>query len=527
MEDRMDSKHAEIRKYFRALHKRKYLFIFFALFIMSVVAWGSYFLPKQYEAKSTVFIETNVIKNLVSGIAITPSMQDRIRVLSYAMLSRGLILQVLRDLDLDIEAEGNDKALENKIRDFQTKTKITVKGNDLFIVSLRNHDPKLAMNYVNTLVRRYIEENISAKREEAYGANRFLNEQIVLFKEKLDKADEKIINYRREKGVYMSVDETSLINEIKGYQGEIEKLNIRRNELLATKNKIQKQLAGEEPFTVAFARHVEGGQNDATITALENRINKLLVQYTENYPEIIKLRVEIEALKKQKAAAPQMDAIKKSDSATEPELSAMNPIFQELRQKLLQTETEIEALDAKRRQISTIINQKTNELRYIPVEKKQLSDLMREKDNYTQMYQQLLARAGQSEVSKQMEIEDKAATFRIVDPAVLSTKPVSPDRVKIILFGIVVGILGGFGGVILRESLDFSIKDVRALKNMGVEILAIIPKIGNEEERERERKKARLIYSIAGSYFFIICMTLLHEIMGFTYIDNLINRFMT
>jgi hypothetical protein len=104
-------------------------------------------------------------------------------------------------------------------------------------------------------------------------------------------------------------------------------------------------------------------------------------------------------------------------------------------------------------------------------------------------------------------------------------KPVSPDRVKIILFGIAVGILGGFGGVILRETLDFSIKDVHTLKNMGMDILAIIPKIGNKEEEARDRKKAKLVYSIAGSYFFIICITLLHEIMGLTFIDNLFNRF--
>jgi len=515
--DKTGSLNSEIQKYLKLLVRRKYFFISLSLCIMSIIVWGSYFLKKEYEAKSTIFIESNVINSLVRGIAITPSMEDRIRVLRYAILSRGIVSKVLSDLDLDIKAKNNNRALEDMITNFQNKTQINVKGNELFIVSVRDNDPELAMNYVNALVRRYVEENTSAKREEAYGANRFLSEQIVLFKEKLDKADEAIINFRREKGLYIANDESSIINEIKAYKGEIERINIKRNELIATKDRLKNQLEGEEPFTVALVRHVEGSNKDSTITALENRINQLLIRYTDNYPEVIKLKAEIEALKKQKSVTP-------SESVTEPELSAANPIFQELKQKLLQTETEIEALDAKKNQIITMIARKQNELRYIPEDKKILSDLVKARDMHKNMYEQLLARAGQSEVSKQMEIDDKATTFRIVDPAVLPTKPVSPDRVKLIFIGIFVGFLGGFGGTIAREGIDFSVKDVQTLKSLGIEVLAVIPKIFNEEEQRKKNKRDRLIYVIAGSYFLIICLTLIHEMMGFTYIDTLVTH---
>lgn len=520
----MDLLNMEIEKYLKIIINRKYFFIFLSLCIMSIIVWGSYFLEKQYEAKSTIFIESNVISNLVKGIAITPSMEDKIRVLKYAMLSRRLLSKVMSDLDLDIKAKNNNKALEDMIMDFQNRTEINVKGNDLFIISYRNNDPKLAMNYVNTLVRRYVEENVYAQREEAYGASRFLSEQVNLFKEKLDKADEAIINFRREQGVYAGIDESSIINQINEYKGEIEKINIKRNELIATKDSIKKQLEGEEPFTVALARHVEGSNKDSTITVLENRIKRLLIQYTDNYPEVIKLKAEIEALKKQEAATRQESVTDAKKAETEPELSATNPIFQDLKQKLLQAETEIGALDARKKQIMTMIAQKEHELRYIPEGKKKISDLEKERDSYKNVYEQLLGRAGQSEVSKQMEISDKTTTFQIVDPAVLPTKPVSPDRVKWILAGIFLGLLGGFGGTYLRESIDSSIKDVHTLKGFGIEVLAVIPKIFNEEEQIKKRKRDRLIYVIAGSYFLIICLSLIHEIMGLTYIDTLVTH---
>ena len=510
----MNLQHSEIQKYLRALNKGKYFFIVLSLSIMSVIVWGSYFLPKKYEAKSTIFIESNVIQNLIQGIAISPSMVDRIRVLSYAMLSRDLISKVLSDLDVDARKKVD---FEEKIKEYQAKTAISVKDNDIFIVSVRDMNPKFAMDYVNALVRKYVEENVSSKREEAYGANRFLNEQVAQFKEKLDKADEKIINFRKVKGIYMAVDEGSVIQEIKQLKTEIENINVMRNQLMATKNVTQMQLKNEQPMTVAFSRY-SGGE----VTALENRMRQLLVRYTENYPEVIKIKAEIEVLKKQAEAKPKDVP---SGDTTEPEMSTMNPIYQQLKQTFLQTEAEIEALDARKRQLASLIGQKETELRNIPEGKKVLADFEKERDSYKQIYEQILQKVGQSEVSKQMEIGDKATTFRIVDPAIMPTKPVSPNRVKMILAGIFFGIFGGFAGIVAKENLSTTVKSVENLKRLGVEVLAVIPRIFNEEEQQVKAKKDKLVYSIAGSYLCVIGLLLVHELMGLTYIDSFFNLF--
>ena len=512
----MNIQNSELQKYLKALNKGKYFFIVLSLSIMSVIVWGSYFLPKRYEAKSTVFIESNVINSMIKGIAFTPSMEDRIRVLRYAMLSRGLVAKTLTDLDVDTK---DTKEFEEKILAYQKYTQVSVKGNDLFIVSLRDRDPKFAMNYINTLVSRYVEENVSAKREEAYGANRFLSEQVGQFKEKLDKADEKVIKYRQEKGIYMAVDEASVIQEIKQLRTEIENINIMRNQLMATKNITQTQLKNEEPMTVAFSRHAG---NDATITALENKMRQLLTKYNQNYPEVIRLKGEIETLKKQAATKPQDMP---SGDSMEPEMSTMNPVYQQLKQTLLQTEAEIDALDARRRQLTSLAARKEGELRYIPEGRKVLTDLEKERDSYKNIYEQLLGRVGQSEVSKDMEIEDKATTFRIVDPAVLPMKPVSPDRVKLIFIGIFLGILGGIGGIVARENFSPSVNSLKTIKNLGIEVLAVIPRIFNAEEQHIKAKKDKLVYSIAGSYLCVIGLLLVHELLGLTYVDRFFNLF--
>ena len=172
-----DTAQMDIKKYWQLIVRRKYLFIAVSLLVLSVVVWGSFFMPRIYEAKSTVFIEKNIIQNLVSGIVVSPSVEDRIRVLTYSMMSRQMLLKVINAMDLDVKAK-NQEETESIIENFQNDTKIAVKGSDLFIVSYRGRSPKLTRDYVNTLVSEYIEENTSSKRKETYVASRFLSDQI-------------------------------------------------------------------------------------------------------------------------------------------------------------------------------------------------------------------------------------------------------------------------------------------------------------------------------------------------------------
>ncbi|MBI5468414.1 MAG: chain length-determining protein [Deltaproteobacteria bacterium] len=505
----MEIQRIEIKKYLKILIRRKFVFMGVALMVMSGIVWGSYFMSKKYEAKSMVFIESNVIKNLVGGIAITPSMNDRIRVLRYAMLSRGLISKVVKDLDLDTKVK-NDAKVEEMITDFQARTTINVRGNDMFIVSFTDTNPKLAMDYINSLVRNYVEENISAKREESYGANSFLKEQVALLKDKVNKGDDEIIKFRQRQGVYVSIDENALINDIKSYKTEIDSIDVKKNELLATKNSIKKQLEGKEPLNSS------GG---AIVAALENRIKQLLVVYTENYPEIVKLRAEIDAAKKQQVAAPKN--VEEEAGVMSDEDAATNPIYSDLRQRYLQAESDISALDAKRKKLLSLISARENELRVLPADKKKLYELEQERNANRELFEQLRQRLGQSEFSKKMEIEDKSTTFRIVDPAVLPTRPVTP-RLKVMLAGVFIGLIGGIGAVFLREQFDSSIKETQTLKLLGLEVLAVIPKIFNETENRKKVKKERLIYTLAGIYFLVICSSLALEVMIPSYVDGMI-----
>jgi uncharacterized protein involved in exopolysaccharide biosynthesis len=143
---------------------------------------------------------------------------------------------------------------------------------------------------------------------------------------------------------------------------------------------------------------------------LQKRLDSLLVQYTENHPEVQKVQSEIEALKTKYNISPKKLA-----------------------------------------HASNVNNR--------------LTVIERERESTKKIYDDLTAAYGKSQVSVQAEMQDKAGTFKIVDPAVLPIKPVSPNRILIILLGIVGGIAGAAALIVLLDAFDDSVKNVDTIRD--------------------------------------------------------------
>ena len=90
-------------------------------------------------------------------------------------------------------------------------------------------------------------------------------------------------------------------------------------------------------------------------------------------------------------------------------------------------------------------------------------------------------------------------------------RPISPDRIKIILIGMAMGLAGGLGVLMLRDNLDRSVKEVSTLKVLNVPVLAVIPLMKSEEDTRLERRRDVRLYIMGGLYFSLIVAVLVLE----------------
>ncbi|GFE60811.1 XrtA system polysaccharide chain length determinant [Geobacter sp. AOG2] len=485
----MQSSEFDYKKYLQLLIRRKELFVVLALLIMTAGIILSFVLPKKYEAKSTVFIEKNVISELVKGITVTPSMEDTIKVLTYAITSRTLLSKAADTIDMNL-APNIRIDNEELVKKLQKNIDIQVKDKNLFIISYKDSNPKTARDFVNTLVRLYIEENTSSKRDESYDATKFLSEQINTFKAKLEKAQNDVNAYKRDKGSVIAIDEGKLFEEINTAQQKLYDMELKRRQLEGMRQVTKKS----------------GNPLQAKLLSLQKKLGDLRSEYTDNYPEVIRIKGEIETIQEQMKGHADMG------------YQSLDPT------ELAKIDAEIAAIKVSEEGMRRYIATNQSLLRNIPSAKAGLDKLELEKNNQKNIYDQLFARHGQSEVSKQMEVQDKSTTFRVVDPAILPTKPVSPNRLKIMLMGIIGGIAGSFGILLLLDQMDTSVKDVNFIKDFNVPVLAVIPHINDARELAAQRRRATRLFTIASIYFlFILCFPAM-ELMGSTYVDKIFNN---
>ncbi|HXY55780.1 MAG TPA: GNVR domain-containing protein [Nitrospirota bacterium] len=436
----------DLKRYLNLIRKRRVLFASLAAVVITAAFIISHVIPPLYEAKILVSIEKNFLNDISKGLAVSPSVDSKVSALSTVLNSRTLIYKVISDLDLEVNKKS-EAEIEKLIKSVQNRTEVKIEFNkvsrndvDFFTVSFQDRDPKIARDYVNTLIGRYIEESLRYKREESTGANSFLLDQINLFKAKAGKLDEEIVRLTEKE------DQAELMKK-KEDEAELMKNN--------------RIIAGDE-------RLVE-------LKKLQKRLDYLLVHYTDTFPEVVKVKAEIETLKakiKANPYKPPVDdvAAKQSKGTTKAALMPDSNV------------------------------------------KTRLAELERERDTNKRIYDELASAYGISQVSTQAEIQDRVGRFRIVDPAILPFKPVSPDRLKIMLIGIFIGLAGAFGFIIVLDSINKSVKSIDSLKKFGLPII-FVPHIPNPGELKRSRRDNIVFYGFSSLFVSLLVAVLVREVL--------------
>lgn len=463
-------------------------FICIVVAITSVAACiVSYVVPKQYMAECTVSIEQNIISDLVKGIALTPSADSKMRLLNVYLRSRNLLEQIISTLDMDLLVRTPQKK-EALIQSLQDR--IGISHNErrgVFTITFKDRDPMLASDFVNTMTRLYIEENTAEKRKESYDATMFLRQQIAVFEDRITKVQLDIDNFKAQKGMYLGLNEQLLRQQIQTLEQRLELSTIRKNELIA------KQLL----------------LSDTSVLADQLRAKELALQsaratYTERHPVVKRLMLETKGLK---------ELIAQSEkNPTRPVSSAEYQTIQ----VELQSIAEMEA------NLANTLTERTKDLEELPAVRTELSEMEQKKAHEKRIYDQLVDRLSKATISKDMEIQDKGVSFRVIDSAIPPNIPVFPKRYLFMIGGIV----GGFGlavGIVLaNDILRGKIRSSHDLRAYNIPILIKLPNTVNPAVLSRQKRVTSAFVLLTACLLLIICAAAAIEFLHLPYIERAI-----
>jgi succinoglycan biosynthesis transport protein ExoP len=139
-----------------------------------------------------------------------------------------------------------------------------------------------------------------------------------------------------------------------------------------------------------------------------------------------------------------------------------------------------------------------------------LAALTRDHQTAQKKYDEIQAKKMTAQVSENLEGDQKAERFAVLEPPTLPDKPVKPDRKKLLLLGLMLAMAAPVGMVSLMETLHGTVRGVGQISAvLGQKPLVAVPFIPIASE-QAERRKMVLALIAGGVLVLGLVLMLVH-----------------
>jgi polysaccharide chain length determinant protein (PEP-CTERM system associated) len=244
-------------------------------------------------------------------------------------------------------------------------------------------------------------------------------------------------------------------------------------------------------------------EDQMSLDQLKDKLAGLRASYTDQHPDVVRLKARIDRLEKEQASAPRVP-----DNAGEGGGTTGRPASAQLNAETARQKTvilgSIRALEAEIARGNQEIRDHQRRIEATPRREQELLTIKRDYENIKASYSSLLNRKLEADIGVNMEKKQKGEQFQVIDVARLPEKPVSPDLPKLFMITIVAGLGLGAGLVFLLDMADTSVRHLDKLEEeIGLPVLATLPRIFQAGDRRRNR-----VRQTATAVSIVIALTL-------------------
>ena len=259
-----------------------------------------YTIPNQYNARATVYIDTNsIMKPLLKGLAVDTSVKPDLGVISQTLLNRETLLSVIQETDMelqvvnDIERNAMLRKLAKSIKLTSSQgTKKVKRGQpqgDTFKIAYTGGSADSAYQVVSKLLDIMIENTLNTSRIDTKVAQGFLDKQIAEYEARLTEAEEKLAKFQKENVGVMPTDKGGYYARLQGALGSVSRT---KSELRRERQRfaeLRKQLSGESPV-------LDLNTSGASLRALQQDLADLQSRFTDQHPDVLAVKAKIKDL---------------------------------------------------------------------------------------------------------------------------------------------------------------------------------------------------------------------------------------
>jgi len=479
-----------LNDYTAIVKRRKWSFILPATIVFIVAAVVALALPSVYKSTSTILIEEQDIPAEYVKTSVTSYAEQRLQSIHQRIVSFSRLLDMINRFNLypELKERWTSEEIVGKMREdiilepisadvIDRRTGRPSEATIAFTLSYEGKSPQEVQRVANTLASLFLEENLQVREKQATETSEFLAQEMDKVKEALAQLESK-----------MAVFKEAHMNELPElFQVNMQSLNNAESnmERLSEQLRSMKEREGYLQTQLASVPREDENRDKKRLDELKVQLVALQARYSDQYPDVKKTSAEIIELEKRVN-----NSTNPSDNPSHSNTTPDNPAYITLAAQLSSTQADIVSIKRQIQEANKLADMYRQRIANTPKVEETYKAILIERDNTQAKYNDLMRKHMEARVAQGLEKEQKGERFTLIDPARLPEKPDKPNRLAIMLIGIVLGIGAGVGWASLREFTDLSIRDSESLVlATSYPVLASIPDLKTKEDLQRERKK--------------------------------------
>jgi polysaccharide chain length determinant protein (PEP-CTERM system associated) len=470
---------------YMAMLRRRWVLIVVLALVGGPVAYGvSRFLPDRYKSQTLVLVERPSVPEKIVASLDTEDLAQRLSSMQQQILSRSRLEPIINQFGL-YSNDTNKVPMEDLVERLQKAIEVTpvlpmaqTQSRELpgFYVNVTLGNARTAQQVCTAVTSMFIEENLRLRQQHSEDTTQFLVHQLAEAKANLDEQDEKLAAFKSHYLGSLPEQEQMNLNLLSNMTSQLDAATQALARAQQDKSFAESMLTQQ----IAAWQATQTGRSPETLeqqlAALQTQLATLQSRYTDDYPDVIKVKNDIAALKKQIAASdtqkPNTDASKTQKGTLEPsQITQLRAQVHNLDQVIAQKAREQE-------QIKQQIKVYQDRVQSSPAVEQQFKELTRGYQTALDSYNELQKKRDESAMSAELERKQQGEQFRVLDPANLPDKPSFPNRPLFAVGGLGGGLALGLGIAFLLEMKDSSLKTERDVEfALRLPVLAMIPEI--------------------------------------------------
>ncbi|NJM19668.1 MAG: polysaccharide biosynthesis tyrosine autokinase [Richelia sp. RM2_1_2] len=356
-----------------------------------------------------------------------------------------------------------------------------IKGSDVLLISYTDPNPEKAANIVNTVIDKYIQQNVLANQGEAQTARKFLLEQLPKAESSVKKAELELRRFKEQHRI-IALDEeaNAAVGTINKLEEQISQTQAQLANITARLATLRAEAQVEPQQAVISAQLSQTPGVQKVLAQLQEAESQLALEKTRfqsRHPSVVSWEEKVAALRNL------LNQRTTEIAGNKQQVQQGNLQLGELRQGLIAEITRVEAervgLEQQIISLSNKFSVYKQRADYLP----QLEQIQRELERRLKAaqstYETLLTKIQEINVAENQKIPNA----RIISAALVPDVPQGPRKMLFIVGGAAAGVLLGLMAAFGLDLIDRSVKTVKEARAvLKYTLLGVIPAVGKHSK---------------------------------------------